>query len=80
VQFEEVIGAITNIETIAAGTSVRASKRLRRSYGGRRWRKKKGVATVRLAEKQLSRFTYLLRSCFWLQAKLRHAYRKLALV
>jgi hypothetical protein len=44
----EIVGDITNIETIAAGTGVRDRSRLRRQYGGVRWRKLKGVARVRL--------------------------------
>jgi len=44
----EIVGEITNIETIAAGTGVRDRARLRRQYGRGRWRKLKGVARVRL--------------------------------
>lgn len=45
----EVIGKITRIETIAAGSEIREIKRLRKSYGTGRWRKLKGLATVHLA-------------------------------
>ena len=44
----EIIGEITVIETIAAGTGIRDIKRLRKNYGKGRWRKMKGVARVRL--------------------------------
>ena len=44
----EIVGEITNIETIAAGTGVRDRARLRRQHGRGRWRKLKGVARVRL--------------------------------
>ena len=44
----EIIGEITVIETIAAGTRIRDIKRLRKNYGKGRWRKMKGVARVRL--------------------------------
>ena len=44
----EIIGEITEIETIAVGSSIRDVARLRRMYGKGRWRKLKGVATVRL--------------------------------
>jgi hypothetical protein len=44
----EIVGEITIIETIAAGTGVRDRARLRRQYGRGRWRKLKGVARVRL--------------------------------
>ena len=53
----EIVSAITEVETIAKGPSVRDRARLRRQYGRGRWRKQKGVAkvllpdgTIRLAE------------------------------
>lgn len=46
----EIIGNITNIETIAAGRSIRELGRLRRIYGPGRWRKLKGMALVRLRD------------------------------
>lgn len=46
----EVIGKITNVETIAVGASIREVQRLRRAYGTGRWRKLKGRATVRLPD------------------------------
>lgn len=45
----EIIGEISEIERIARGPSVRERTRLRRQFGGGRWRKLKGLATVRLA-------------------------------
>ena len=44
----ELVSKITDIETIAAGTSVRDRARLHKQYGRGRWRKLKGVAKVRL--------------------------------
>ncbi|MCD6554990.1 MAG: hypothetical protein J7M16_13385 [Anaerolineae bacterium] len=44
----EVIGEITNVETIAVGGSIREIARLRKVYGAGRWRKLKGIAMVRL--------------------------------
>jgi hypothetical protein len=44
----EIIGEITEIETIAIGSRIRDISRLRKMYGKGRWRKLKGVATVRL--------------------------------
>jgi hypothetical protein len=44
----EIVGDITHVETIAAGRGVRDRARLRRQYGGARWRKMKGVSRVRL--------------------------------
>ena len=51
----EIVGSITEIETIAIGRSVRQLARLRRRYGRGRWRKMKGVATVRIASGELRR-------------------------
>ena len=45
----EIVGEISNIETIAEGHGIRRLKFLRKRYGGRHWRKRKGIATVRLA-------------------------------
>ncbi len=44
----EIIGEITEIEVIAIGSKIRDIARLRKMYGQGRWRKLKGVATVRL--------------------------------
>jgi hypothetical protein len=44
----EVIGEIRDIETFAVGRSIRDLPRLRKMYGGTRWRKRKGTALVRL--------------------------------
>ena len=42
-----VLGEIRNIEPIAANLSIRERKTLKVRFGGRRWRKLKGVALVR---------------------------------
>lgn len=44
----EILGKIANIETFAVGSSIREIVRLRKLYGQGRWRKRKGVARVRL--------------------------------
>ena len=44
----ELIGPVSEIETIAVGTHIRDLARLRRAYGRGRWRKLKGIALVRL--------------------------------
>lgn len=44
----EIIGALTNIETIAQGAGVRARRYLNRAYGQGNWRKMKGIALIRL--------------------------------
>ncbi len=45
----EIIGEITDVETIAVGSGIRDIARLRKAYGRGRWRKLKGVAQMRLA-------------------------------
>ncbi len=50
----EIIGDITDIEVIAIGNSIRDLERLRRTYGQGRWRKLKGIATVRLGNGRLA--------------------------
>lgn len=45
----EILGEITDVETIAVGSKIREVTRLRRVYGRGRWRKLKGVARVRLS-------------------------------
>ena len=45
-----IIGEITNAETFAAGSGIRELSRLRRLYGRGRWRKRKGIAKVKLAD------------------------------
>jgi len=46
----EILSAIEDIETIAAGQGVYIRRYLERTYGKGRWRKMKGIATVRLAD------------------------------
>ena len=51
----DVVGAITEIEPIAAGPSLKVRAFLRKAYGRGRWRKLTGVATVRLPNGRLRR-------------------------
>ena len=44
----EIISEIENIEIIAIGGKIRDIMRLRKQYGIGRWRKLKGIASVRL--------------------------------
>jgi hypothetical protein len=44
----ELVGDLTDIETIAAGRGIRDLPRLRRLYGKGYWRKMKGIARIRL--------------------------------
>ena len=44
----EIIGEMTQLETLATGNGNREISRLRKQYGQGRWRKLKGVALIRL--------------------------------
>lgn len=46
----EILGEISNVETFAAGSGIRELPRLRKAYGRGRWRKRKGIARVCLAD------------------------------
>jgi hypothetical protein len=46
----EIIGKVTDVETIAVGNSIRILPVLRRRFGKGRWRKLKGVAQVQLRD------------------------------
>ena len=46
----EIIGELSALETIAAGSGIRELARLRKLYGRGRWRKRKGVARIRLSD------------------------------
>ena len=46
----DILGDIRDIETIATGGSVYIRRYLERTYGKGRWRKRKGKATVQLAD------------------------------
>ncbi|OGR85455.1 MAG: hypothetical protein A2901_05170 [Elusimicrobia bacterium RIFCSPLOWO2_01_FULL_54_10] len=43
----EIIGKVSDVETIAVGSSIREIERLRKIYGRGRWRKLKGIAYIR---------------------------------
>ena len=49
----EIVGTIAEVETIAVGTSVRIRAALRKAHSVGRWRKLKGIATIRLANGQV---------------------------
>ena len=46
----EILGDVRNVETFATGSRIRELQRLRKAYGPGRWRKRKGVAEVRLPD------------------------------
>jgi len=51
----EVIGDITEAQTIATASGIRELGRLRKRYGRGRWRKRKGFAEVRLSSGEILR-------------------------
>lgn len=53
VQSFEVVGELTDIEVIAVGNAIHELRRLRKQYGDGRWRKLKGVATIRIKNGRL---------------------------
>ena len=44
----EIIGDVRAVETIATGREIRILPWLRKKWGAGRWRKMKGIATVRI--------------------------------
>jgi hypothetical protein len=46
----QIVGDISAIETIATSSGIREIKRLRKAYGRGRWRKRKGIADIRLQD------------------------------
>jgi hypothetical protein len=46
----EIVGEISGVETIATSSGIREIKRLRKAYGRGRWRKRKGIAQIRLQD------------------------------
>jgi hypothetical protein len=51
----EILGEIPGIATIAAGAGIRELARLRKRYGRGRWRKRKGIAEIRLRTGETAR-------------------------
>lgn len=51
----EIVGEIIEIEAIASGRSIRDLAHLRKRHGAGRWRKLKGIATIRLMNSTLRR-------------------------
>ena len=49
----EIVTSIEHIETIAEGSAVRVRTILAKKYGKGRWKKKKGIATVKLRDGSL---------------------------
>lgn len=59
----EIVSKIEKIETIAVGASVRVRHLLAKKYGKGRWKKKKGIATVKLLDG-----SYRLAEIHWYEA------------
>jgi hypothetical protein len=51
----ELVGELSDVETIAVNLSIRENADLKARYGGRRWRKLKGVGTIRLTNGSVRR-------------------------
>jgi hypothetical protein len=51
----ELLGPVEEIEPIAVNLSIRERKSLQSRFGGRRWRKLKGVAVVRFPNGEVRR-------------------------
>lgn len=49
----EIVGQITHVDTIATSSSIREISRLRKLYGKGRWRKRRGIARIRLRDHSL---------------------------
>jgi len=46
----EILGEISYAQTFAVGSGIREIARPRRHYGRGRWRKRKGIARIRLSD------------------------------
>jgi hypothetical protein len=46
----QILGELSQVETFATGSGIREVARLRRIYGRGRWRKRKGIARIRLTD------------------------------
>jgi hypothetical protein len=51
----EILGPIRSAQTIASGHRIRELARLVRRHGQGRWRKRKGIATIRMADGSIHR-------------------------
>jgi hypothetical protein len=60
----KILDRLEHIETIAAGSAICEIKRLRRTYGPGRWRKRRGTSRV-----QLSDGTIRLAEVHWYEAQ-----------
>lgn len=49
----EIVGTVVDVDTIATGREIRELRRLQKAYGRGRWRKRKGIARIRLNDGSL---------------------------
>lgn len=49
----EIIGDVKDIEVIASGNGIKDIARLRKYYGKGRWRKLKGIATIKINKREV---------------------------
>ena len=49
IMYFTIIGTVSSVETMAAGSGIRERARLAKLYGRGRWLKRKGVAEVRIS-------------------------------
>jgi hypothetical protein len=59
----EIVGPIRSAKTIARGSGIRNLKRLKRAYGFGMWRKRKGLAMIKLQDG-----TLLMAELHWYEA------------
>jgi hypothetical protein len=50
-----IVGELAEVETIATSSGIRELARLRKLYGRGRWRKRKGIADIRLSDGAFAR-------------------------
>jgi hypothetical protein len=50
----KIVGQITHVETIAEGAGIREIANLRQRYGQGNWKKKKGIADIRLDDGRIA--------------------------
>ena len=63
IQFRRIVSEITSLENIAVSGQIKNLRRLRRTHGGKRWRKVKGSAYVELVNGEVR-----LAELHWYQA------------
>jgi hypothetical protein len=51
----KIVGKIEKQQTFASGNAIREIGRLRRTYGKARWRKRKGIASIRFEDGSVHR-------------------------